>query len=546
MKQSGRPVRRFGLQYRMALALVLLSLALICVSLGFYYNSFEDTVFQAYVEKGEIATELAAKQVSGAEIQRFIAQGYIDAAFLQEKDHYFREIKKEFAIQYFYLFIPKEDHLVYLYSAFNEGDDVYSKVAFGQVDQYLDERVIKKVVRTGETERSLDVNIDEKYGYLASVYAPVKDANGNVIAIFAADFSMNNLIEEIRHDVIQAAVWVIVMVVALLTLYSFVIHRRLILPLKQLTASVQNFIVQRDGTEKKMHFVPVKVPADNELRDLAEAYHKMAEDISVYVTDLKEVTAAKQSIETELNVAKNIQEMLLPHIFPPFTKDDHFSIYATIEPAKSVGGDYYDFYMIDSDHVCFTIADVSGKGVPAALFMVIAKTIMKNQAAAKLDPDQILAGANNQLNEDNDEGMFVTAFIAVLELSTGRLAYSNAGHNPPVLMRKNGEIAFLPVDKNIVLAIMHDMEFTLQEILLAEGDVLFLYTDGVTEAMNCNQEQYTESRLLECLHSLKSEGCSLQVLLKEVRQSLTEHVGSAEQSDDITMMAVRLDDCKRL
>lgn len=542
MEWKNKQKRRWGLQARMALALLLLSAALIGVSLGFYYNSVQDMVFDAHVEKGEIATTLAAEHVTGEDIQRFVAQGFVDEAFLQERDAYFRSIKKEFRIQYFYLFIPKEDHLVYLYSAVNAGDDVYSKVQFGQVDQYLDKRLIEKVVKSGKVERSLDINSDEKYGYLASVYAPVMDADGKVAAIFAADFSMNALVAEIRSDVVRAATWIALTVLILLALYSYVIHRRMILPLQQLTASVQNFVVQCDGsaTEQKLDLAPVRITADNELRDLAEACSAMAQDIKTYVGNLQEVTAAKQAIETELNVAKNIQEMLLPHIFPPFTKDDHFSIFATIEPAKSVGGDYYDFYRIDDDHVCFTIADVSGKGVPAALFMVIAKTIMKNQAASKLCPDQILAGANNQLNEDNEEGMFVTAFIGILELSTGRLAYSNAGHNPPVLLRQNGEIAFLPVDKNIVLAVMDDMEFTLQETVLAEGDVLFLYTDGVTEAMNSRQEQYTEARLLACLGELRGEG-NLAALLRGVRASLSVHVDGAEQSDDITMMAVRLD-----
>lgn len=542
--QEEKTRKRVGLQLQFGIWFAVLAVLLIGVNLWFYYGSVRDIVFETYVEKGRMATAAAAERVDGDDIVRFLRQGSVDAAFLEKNDALFRTIKRNIGIKYFYIYVPFEDHLVYVYSAYNEGDAAYSRVSLGQVDDYdeADRAHLKKVLGEKQSSSQLGVSQDEKYGYTATVMVPICNARGEVKAVFAADFSMDAVLAEIREDVLQAAAWIALMVVLLIAFFSYGTRKRVILPLKQLTTSVQNFVVQCDGAtpERELALAPVRIADNNELRDLAEACSTMARDIQTYVGNLQAVTAAKQAIETELNVAKNIQEMLLPHIFPPFTKDDHFSIFATIEPAKSVGGDYYDFYRIDDDHVCFTIADVSGKGVPAALFMVIAKTIMKNQAASKLCPDQILAGANNQLNEDNEEGMFVTAFIGILELSTGRLAYSNAGHNPPVLLRQNGEIAFLPVDKNIVLAVMDDMEFTLQETVLAEGDVLFLYTDGVTEAMNSRQEQYTEARLLACLGELRGEG-NLAALLRGVRASLSVHVDGAEQSDDITMMAVRLD-----
>lgn len=509
------------------------------------YHLVKTAVFKFYSEKARDVVLLAASMVDGDEAMRFLEQRRVDESF-QQRDQLLKQMKKEFDLYYLYLYKPETDRQVYIYAACNPGDAPYSRVATGDAETYSDSnaKIVQEIVRTGKPYFGLDINYSEKYGSTASVYAPVFNASGEVKAIFAADYQMDPILTEIRTKAILTTVSAVAIVLALMGAYLGVVDRQIVAPLKRLTASAARFVAQmRRDPEKnaEITFDAVEIKQDNELKDLADAYSCMACDLNAYIRNLKRITAAKQAIETELAVAKNIQEMLLPQIFPPFTESDRFTIYATIEPAKSVGGDYYDFYLIDEDHLCVAIADVSGKGVPAALFMVIAKTIMKNHALANRFPDEILYRANNQLNEDNGEGMFVTAFLGILQISTGTFRYANAGHNPPLLCRRGGVYEFLPVEKNIVLAVADDMEFTSQEIDLQPGDTLFMYTDGVTEAMNTQNEQYKEERLVRALN-VSPDKTPPRALLAEVRASVAAHVGAAEQSDDITMMALRLDE----
>lgn len=242
--------------------------------------------------------------------------------------------------------------------------------------------------------------------------------------------------------------------------------------------------------------------------------------------------------QAELNVARNIQRDMLPCIFPPFPDRQEFDIYATMDPAKEVGGDFYDFFLVDDKHLALVISDVSGKGVPAALFMVIAKTLIKNQTQPDVSLGEVFTRVNDQLYENNGEGMFVTSFMAVLDLDTLELTYVNAGHNPPVLRRNNGEFSFLKINPGFVLAGLEGMMYKEDKISLAKGDRLFLYTDGVTEANNPSGELFGDDRLLESLN--KNATLPLDQLLGGVKASMDAFSAGAEQFDDITMMVLEV------
>lgn len=243
--------------------------------------------------------------------------------------------------------------------------------------------------------------------------------------------------------------------------------------------------------------------------------------------------------EAELNVASSIQRDMLPNIFPPFPDCDYFDIYAVMDPAKEVGGDFYDFFMVDSTHLAFVIADVSGKGVPAALFMVIAKTIIRNQAQSNPSPAEIFRHANNQLCENNGEGLFVTSFLGILDLTTGELCCANAGHNPPLLHRANGSYEYIKLRPGFVLAGMEGISYPEFKIQMEPGDDLFLYTDGVTEATNERLELYGEERLLRALNDSTTCNYGPSELLPYVKDQVELFVNKAEQADDITMLSVK-------
>lgn len=268
-------------------------------------------------------------------------------------------------------------------------------------------------------------------------------------------------------------------------------------------------------------------------------FSELSAHINQTVDTLKQYIAeAAARIDQELDVARQIQRSALPSVFPPYPNRPEFSIYAGTTPAREVGGDFYDFYLLDGDRLAFLIADVSGKGIPAAMFMMTAKALLKSSAESGLPVEQVFATTNDKLCAGNDAGMFVTAWMGVLELSTGLLHYANAGHNPPLLCRGDGGFEYLRVKPNFVLAGMEGVPFRSHTLQLHPGDTLFLYTDGVTEAHDTAQHLYGEGRLLACLES--SRGLDVQALCEAVKSDVDVYAGQREQFDDITLLCLRL------
>ena len=270
-----------------------------------------------------------------------------------------------------------------------------------------------------------------------------------------------------------------------------------------------------------------------------EEFSSLSDDINATVVTLKRyIDEAAARIDKELELARQIQRSALPSVFPPYPQRSDFSIYALMEPAKEVGGDFYDFYLLDENTLAFVIADVSGKGIPAALFMMTTKTMLKGFAEAGLEVNEVFARTNRKLCEGNDTGMFVTAWMGLLDLRTGLLRYANAGHNPPLLRAQNGTYAYLKARPNFVLAGMEPVPYRTCELQLRPGDEIFLYTDGVTEAQNGRQELFGEQRLLSALN--EQNGLSVQETCENVRANVDSFVGGADQFDDITMVCLKL------
>ena len=245
----------------------------------------------------------------------------------------------------------------------------------------------------------------------------------------------------------------------------------------------------------------------------------------------------KERIGAELNVATQIQADMLPRIFPAFPERPEFDIYASMTPAKEVGGDFYDFFLVDDDHLAMVIADVSGKGVPAALFMVIAKTLLKNAAQTGLSPRAVLEKVNNQLCENNEAEMFVTVWLGLYQISTGRLTAANAGHEYPAIRRAGGGFELVRDRHGFVLAGMENARYREYELELGPGDTLFVYTDGVAEATDGANTLYGTERMLDALNA--APGRCPEELLAAVRADIDQFVGGAPQFDDITMLAIQ-------
>lgn len=319
--------------------------------------------------------------------------------------------------------------------------------------------------------------------------------------------------------------------------FLWYIEKKITTPIESISEIAKNYVSDSNEIADSKYIISKferYAKEESEVGFLALSFEKMIRDLNVYIKNLEKVTAEKERINTELNVARKIQRDMLPGIFPPFPERKEFDVYAMNIPAREVGGDFYDFFLIDEDHLAIVIADVSGKGVPAALFMVIAKTLIKNHAQLGKNPAEVFTTVNNQLYEGNDENMFVTAWMGILEIETGKFTYANAGHNPPLLKHGNKDYDWLKAKPELVLAGMENIKYSQNEITLETGDRVCLYTDGVNEAINCDDEIFGDSRLLQTVNNKKN--LSLNEVLSYVKEEIDIFVKDREQFDDITML----------
>jgi sigma-B regulation protein RsbU (phosphoserine phosphatase) len=314
----------------------------------------------------------------------------------------------------------------------------------------------------------------------------------------------------------------------MLILAYLLISKLINAPIKRLTSDVAQLALGNLD-------VHVEVTSNDELGLLAQAFNKMTADLKHSIEAHAQERIEKQRINSELDVAAQIQSSMLPSIVPPFPDRKEFDRYASMLPAKEVGGDFYDFFFIDKDNLAVVMADVSGKGIPAALFMVIVKTLIKNTACSGKRPREVFHIVNNMLCENNSNGMFATALMGYYNIPSRKFVFANAGHTPP-LVRSGMEYKRLKTKPCLVLGTIENIIYKEEAIILKPGDSLYLYTDGVTEAMDANREFFSEARLYKALKKYKTY--PPRELLAAIKQEIDHFVDGAEQSDDITMLSL--------
>jgi sigma-B regulation protein RsbU (phosphoserine phosphatase) len=323
----------------------------------------------------------------------------------------------------------------------------------------------------------------------------------------------------------------LVVLVAILLCFFFV-KRKIVNPINKIRDASRSMVENLENEES----MEVSVKTGNEIEELFDSFKEMYGDVRDYINQLSVVTAEKERIGAELDVAAHIQASMLPCIFPAFPERKEIDIYATMDPAKEVGGDFYDFFMVDDRHLAIVMADVSGKGIPAALFMVIGKTLIKDHTTPGRDLGKVFTAVNNLLCEANSEGLFITAFEGVLDLVTGEFNFVNAGHEMPFVCKADGAFEPYKIRPGFVLAGMEGMRYRAGSMILEPGDKIFQYTDGVTEATNIHNELYGMERLEVILNKVKC-GTSHEIL-PAVKADVDEFVGEAPQFDDITMLCL--------
>ena len=365
---------------------------------------------------------------------------------------------------------------------------------------------------------------------------------GAIIALFTGTmefFTRSNLfIEDIYFwDTIYIKVSLIISLFYLLSLsFLWYLEKHITSPIESISKITRTYTSSEDKIEdssKIISYLQYYTKEKSELGILASSFKKMIINLENYMINLKKVTAEKERINTELDIAKKIQMSMLPTDFPAYPHKSEIDLYALSEPAKEVGGDFYDFFLIDENHLATIIADVSGKGIPAALFMVVAKTLIKNSTLNGNTPEEVFKNVNNQLCENNDQNMFVTAWMGILDINTGELVHVNAGHNLPLLKHQE-EYNWLKSKPSFVLGGMENINYTQEKIQLSAGDQILLYTDGITEAINEKEEFFGDSRLIDVINN--EQFSNVTEVLSSIKTNIDVFVGDLDQFDDITML----------
>lgn len=394
-------------------------------------------------------------------------------------------------------------------------------------------------VEVNESQQRAMANAVKELNHLADAgnyvdyYSYLDNVNGKDI-IIGMTYDLSNIENEIRNVTVNNTLASVTGQLILSLICLFMVYRLIISPLKSVQENIRDYRETKDSETVIANLKEIN--SKNEIGDLKNDVIELAEEIDDYVDKIESISAEKHRIESELDMAKRIQLSMMPSVFPPYPDRNEFEIYASVEPAREVGGDFYDFFLIDKDHLCMVMADVSGKGVPAALFMMGSKIVIKNSAMLVNSPAKILTRANESICENNDQDMFLTVWLGILELSTGKLVAANAGHEYPALMRAGEKFEIIKSKHGFVIGGFEDAIYMDYELQLEPGDKLFLYTDGLPEATNGDNEMLGIDGMLDALN----ENCEShpEVILNGVKNAVDGFVKEAEQFDDLTMMCI--------
>ena len=387
----------------------------------------------------------------------------------------------------------------------------------------------------------LNISYGDEYGWSGTDYAPLRDSKGKKIGYVVMDLDLNDFLGKIFGFLVVLLPAAVIIVLLLAFLASRLLKKHIISHLTTMADAAREYI-ERDKVDQPDDdpyiFDSLGINTSDELEELWHSMSEMEMDVRDTMIRLRNITAEQERLGTELSIATQIQEGTLPKEFPAFEDRTEFDIYASMTPAKEVGGDLYDFFMVDDDHLAAVIGDVSGKGVSAALFMVIAKTLLQYQTQlGNLDPAEIFNHVNNKLIDINKANMFVTTWMGILTISTGELKYANAGHEYPAIRRAGEEYELVKDVHGIPLASFEDMIYQSGSFQLNPGDSVFVFTDGVTEANDIDEKLFGNDRLLKALN--RDPDASPEVIDRNVHEALDEFVKDAPQFDDTTMLCLK-------
>ena len=436
-----------------------------------------------------------------------------------------------------YVVIPTEEDLIYLWnSKLSEDNEI---IPFEHFPYTGDEKEHIMAVMSGEREMDFFTATLEDGEKIGTFLTPIFNQNTEVCAVAAVDISISMITSMCFKLLCNIGIAIFLIMLISITIYHYVVRKQIIAPIVTLTDAADGLV--RNLREEGCKPFSVNVHTGDEIDVLARSFEQMDEKLLEYIRENAAITAEKERIGTELALASRIQEDMLPSTFPPFPDRSEIDLYATMKPAKDVGGDFYDFFKISENVVGLVMADVSGKGIPAALFMMMSKIMVQNFALTLGGPGEVLQKVNDQICTNQVEEMFVTVWLGFLDLRTGLLTAANAGHEYPILMAPGGEFELLKDKHGLVVGGMEGYPYQEYQLKLETGSRLFLYTDGLPEATDTENRMFGIERTLKSLNEVKN-GTPREVL-DHVTKSVADFVGSAPQFDDTTMLCLDYRGC---
>lgn len=540
MKEQ-KSIRRISLKTKFASASMILALVLSLVIVLVSYFSYRDSMFKRYEEHITALVNTASVLVPVDKVNQYFETGQTDAdyeLFIKE----LQIIQEQNQLEYLYAYVPTEKG----FEVFGQGTKpgTIGHFVFGDflgADYFPQEDIdaANQFFSGSENIKTIITN-ESEFGYLISAVNVLKDAQGNAVLIVGADMSMDDIDSTLFNYIILVSFIAALILILFITIYLLFLNKSIIDPLQVIVDNATDFVnTNIDDNLSEIVALNIEVRTGDEIEILAEAFNKMTSDIIRYIKELTSATSERERIETELRIATLIQEGMLPRNFE-YPDRNEFTLYASMRSAKDVGGDFYDFFFVDDDHFCITIGDVSGKGVPAALFMAMTKATVKDLVLRRLPVDEVMTEANINLCNNNEQGMFVTLLIAVINVKTGVFQWCDAGHDPAIIWKKDGTVEMLTGKKGFVCAGMETAKYKMNESQIEKGDIIYLYTDGIPEANNTKNEFYGLERL-KTLVASKDEH-DIKSLCADILADVDEFADTEPQFDDITMLGFKLEE----
>ena len=530
MKKEGKIARRTIITIFLVVCVLIVS---ICLSVGL---QIKNVLMDRYRSAALSYAIAASNYIDGDTIEKYYTTGKTDEYYDTVNDYLtttadstvIKDNDDGLQILCLYVLIPNKEDYTYIWDAEPgvEPEEFLSKYPYSEGADVQAQKFVNKEI-TEDVQFYYD-NKEKKD--MLTVSVPLHNSNGDVVALVAIDSDVSDINRALNKTTIGVIVSIIIIMLITMVAYYYSTKKLIINPIVKLHDATEDMV---ENLEKDRD-VEIDIHTNDEIEMLAHSFENMNVKLREYIRQNETITAEKERIGAELGLATRIQADMLPNIFPAFPERSDFDIYASMTPAKEVGGDFYDFFLVDETHLAVVMADVSGKGVPAALFMMMSKILIQNAAMNGLSPAKALEAVNSQICANNREEMFVTVWLGIIDLKNGVVKAANAGHEKPIIKNPDGDFEFFKDKHGFIIGGMEGVKYKDYEIRLEKGSKLFIYTDGVVEATNKNDELFGIDRTLKALNSVKNK--SPMDILTGVKEWVDEFVGSAPKFDDLTML----------